>query len=206
MGDFLTASNTDPKYGVDVATFGDAKVIHHRLDDLAGALGLEESDPVDMLICGGAALTVMGFVARATDDIDVLALVLDQEDVAARPFPEALQNAVRRVARTRGLPEDWLNPGPADMQQFGLPQGIVGRAQKKEYGQLLTARFLDRYDQIHLKLYAAVDPSGGKHLSDLNQLEPSSDVMTKAARWCMKQDPSPGFRSGQKKADRGSAR
>ena len=177
-----------------MATFDDAEVIHRRLDDLAGALELEESDPVDMLICGGAALAVMGFVARATDDIDVLALVLDEADVAARPFPEALQNAVRRVARTRGLPEDWLNPGPADMQQFGLPEGIIDRAERKEYGDLLTARFLDRYDQIHLKLYAAVDQSGGKHLSDLNQLERSSDEITEAARWCIKQDPSPGFR------------
>ena len=177
-----------------MATFDDAEVIHRRFGDLAGALELEESEPVDMLICGGAALAVMGFVARATDDIDVLALVLDEEDVAARPFPEALQHAVRRVARTRGISEDWLNPGPADMQQFGLPEGIIDRAERREYGDLLTARFLDRYDQIHLKLYAAVDQSGGKHLSDLTQLEPSSDEITEAARWCMTQDPSPGFR------------
>lgn len=177
-----------------MVTFDNVEVIHRRFDDLAGALELEESDPVDMLICGGAALTVMGFVVRATDDIDVLALILDEEDVAAKPFPPGLQRGRQRVANTRGLPEDWLNPGPADMQRFGLPKGIIDRAEQREYGELLTVRFLDRYDQIHLKLYAAVDQSGGKHLSDLSQLEPSVDELTEAARWCLKQDPSPGFR------------
>jgi hypothetical protein len=81
------------------------------------------------------------------------------------------------------------------MQQFGLPAGIVGRATVKEYGPLLTARFLARYDQIHLKLYAAIDQSGGKHLSDLKQLDPTIDELCAAARWCTTQDPSPGFRA-----------
>jgi hypothetical protein len=80
------------------------------------------------------------------------------------------------------------------MQEFGLPEGIVGRATKKEYGVLLTVRYLERYDQIHLKLYAAVDLSGGKHLSDLRQLTPSVDELIDAARWCVRQDPSEGFR------------
>jgi hypothetical protein len=177
-----------------MTTFENAEVIHQRLEDLADALELEGAEPLDLLVCGGAALTVMGLVTRATDDIDVLALVLDEKDVAAKPFPEELEDATRRVARTRGLPEKWLNPGPADMQQFGLPEGIVGRASKKEYGELLSVRFLDRYDQIHLKLYAAVDLSGGKHLSDLNQLAPTSEELADAARWCVQQDPSPGFR------------
>ncbi len=177
-----------------MATFDGSEVIHERLSDLADALELEGADGVDLLVCGGAALAVMGFVARATDDIDVLALVLDEEDVAAKPFPGGLQAAVERVARTRGLPENWLNPGPADMQKFGLPEGIVERATRREYGDLLTVRFLHRYDQIHLKLYAAVDQSGGKHLSDLEQLGPSTEQLADAARWCFLQDPSDGFR------------
>lgn len=178
-----------------MTTFNSAEVIHQRLSDVSDALELEESHALDLLICGGAALAVMGFVARATDDIDVLALVLDEKDVAAKPFPKELSAAVERVARTRGIPEVWLNPGPADMQQFGLPEGIVGRATAREYGPLLTARFLARYDQIHLKLYAAVDQSGGKHLSDLKQLEPTIDELCDASRWCVTQDPSPGFRA-----------
>ena len=174
--------------------FGGEEVIQERLRDLADALELEESEPIDLLICGGAALAVKGFVSRATDDIDVLALVLDEKDVAAKPFPQPLQEATRRVARARGLPDGWLNPGPADMQQFGLPAGIVQRAEKREYGALLSVRFLGRFDQIHLKLYAAVDQSGGKHLSDLQQLDPTPEELVEAARWCIMQDPSPGFR------------
>jgi hypothetical protein len=174
--------------------FQSAAVIHRRLEDLAEALELEGDKQLDLLVCGGAALTVMGLVTRATDDIDVLALVLDEKDVAAKPFPEELVKATQRVARTRGLPAKWLNPGPADMQEFGLPDGIVGRASKKEYGKVLTVRFLDRYDQIHLKLYAAVDMSGGKHLSDLEKLAPTTEELVDAARWCVQQDPSEGFR------------
>lgn len=174
--------------------FEGEEVIHERLRDLADALELEEAEPIDLLICGGAALTVMGFVSRATDDIDVLALVFDEKDIAAKPFPQPLQEATRRVARGRGLPEGWLNPGPADMQEFGLPEGVVQRAEKREYGGLLRARFLARYDQIHLKLYAALDLSGGKHLSDLHQLNPTPEELIDAARWCVTQDPSPGFR------------
>lgn len=48
--------------------FDRADVVHDRLADLADALELEKADPIDMLICGGAALAVMGFVVRATDD------------------------------------------------------------------------------------------------------------------------------------------
>ncbi len=179
-----------------MTTFNSAEIIHMRLEDLADALELEdEAEPIDMLVCGGAALAVMGLVARATDDIDVLALVLDERDVAAKPFPDPLLRAVQRVARTRGLPKKWLNPGPADMQRFGLPDGIIERANNRTYGELLTARYLDRYDQIHLKLYAAIDQSGGKHAADLANLEASTAELIDAARWCMQHDPSAGFKT-----------
>ena len=175
-------------------TFDDANVVHGYLEDLADALELDDAEAVDMLVCGGAALAVAGLVTRATGDIDVLALVVDGEDVAAKPFPERLEKAVHQVAQTRDLPDKWLNPGPADMQQFGLPDGIVDRAEVKTYGDRLTVRFLDRYDQIHLKLYASVDNFGGKHLADLKKLDPDDGEIVNAAKWCMKHDPSDGFR------------
>jgi len=177
-----------------MSLFDRAEVVDGHLSDLADALEIEDSGPFELLVCGGAALAATGLVERATDDIDVLALVVDGEEAAAKPFPEELRNAAGRVARTRGLPEKWLNPGPADMQEFGLPDGIVERATPKSYGELLTAHFLGRHDQIHLKLYAAVDQSGGKHLSDLNALEPTTDELATASGWAMQQDPSEGFR------------
>lgn len=70
-----------------------------------------------------------------------------------------------------------------------MPGGIIERAEKKIYAEVLAARYLDRYDQIHLKLYAAVDPSGGKYAADLATLEPSPDELIDAARWCIQHDP-----------------
>jgi hypothetical protein len=173
--------------------FESDNTIHRYLNNLSESLELEGTTHFDLLVCGGAALNVMGYVTRTTDDIDVLAFIIDGEDAAAKPFPPELKAAVERVAQTRGLPETWLNPGPANMQEFGLPGGIIQRASCRKYGELLTVRFLDRYDQIHLKLYAAVDKSGGKHLSDLKQLNPTSEQLVEAANWCTQQDPSEGF-------------
>ncbi len=176
-----------------MATFEDIGTIHDRLEDLAQALELEESPPVDLLVCGGAALAVLGLISRATEDIDILAIVVDETDVAAKPLSASLRAAITRVARLRGISEDWINPGPSDMQSFGLPVGIIGRAHRRDYGPLLVVRFLDRYDQIHLKLYATVD-SAGKHLRDLRLLGPTQKELSAAAAWCITQDPSKGFR------------
>jgi hypothetical protein len=172
----------------------DPTEIEELLTLLDGALSLEnESRPIELLVCGGAALLALGLTERATHDIDVLALVEDGRDVAAKPFPAFLTGAVERVARDRQLPDDWVNPGPADMQQWGLPAGCLERAVRTQYGEYLSVWYLDRLGQIHLKLYAAVDQSGGKHLSDLKAIEPTAQELEQAARWCQTHDPSQGF-------------
>jgi hypothetical protein len=47
-------------------------------------------------------------------------------------------------------------------------------------------------DQIHFKLYAAVD-RGGYHISDLVALNPDEEELKQAARWAMTHDVSPAF-------------
>jgi hypothetical protein len=49
---------------------------------------------------------------------------------------------------------------------MGLPEGFVSRLFQKDYGRRLTVYFAGRKDQIHFKLYAAVD-RGGYHIDDL---------------------------------------
>jgi hypothetical protein len=49
-------------------------------------------------------------------------------------------------------------------------------------------------DQVHLKLYAAVDQGPGKHEADLRALEPTRDELLAAARWTLTHDPSSGYR------------
>jgi hypothetical protein len=75
---------------------------------------------------------------------------------------------------------------------MGLPKGLAGRCQARSYGPRLTVHVIDRIDQVHFKLYAAVD-RGGYHVTDLLALRPTPDELTEAARWSTTHDVSEGF-------------
>jgi hypothetical protein len=139
----------------------------------------------------------LGLVTKTTKDVDVIALVKAGPSAGllkAKPLPGYLEEAAARVAQDIGLDPNWLNPGPADLLDAGLPEGCLGQSELREYGTHLKVHFIGRYDQIHLKLYAAVDQGGGRHLVDLLTLSPSPDELREAALWTMTQDPSDGFR------------
>jgi hypothetical protein len=105
----------------------------------------------------------------------------------------ALEAARDRVARDFSLPADWLNPGPTDLLEFGLPEGLIGRLERRDYGDSLTVYFASRYDQIHFKLYALVVQGPGKHEADLRDLSPTEEELLAAARWSRSHDPSQGY-------------
>ena len=68
------------------------------------------------------------------------------------------------------------------------------RCERRDYGPGLVVYFASRYDQIHFKLYAAVDEGGpGKHEADLRALAPTEVELIAAARWSRSHDPSPGY-------------
>jgi hypothetical protein len=104
-----------------------------------------------------------------------------------------LQEARDRVARDFSLPPQWLNAGPTDLLDFGLPEGFLERLERHDYGGALTVFFASRYDQIHFKLYAMVDQGPGKHEEDLRALDPRPEELLAAAAWARSHDPSPGF-------------
>jgi hypothetical protein len=110
-----------------------------------------------------------------------------------------LLNAAKEVARDLGLADNWLNNGPSrdagGLFQLGLPEGIVSRLHARIYGERLAVHFIGRLDQIHFKLYAAVDSGEGTHLDDLISLKPDDFEMETAARWAMTHDVSSGFRT-----------
>jgi len=176
----------------------DKKAVDRILTALGEQLAVGKSPPVDMLICGGAALNLLDLVGRSTVDIDVLAFVIGGQPKKAKPFPEYLEKAVAKVARDFRLPEWWLNSGPTSALDFGLPKGTLERAETRDYGKALKVRILSRYDQIHFKLYAAVD-QGGKHYDDLLGLKPSAEELEAAANWSMTHDASEGFKFNLKK-------
>lgn len=175
----------------------DSRQIDQALRLLGERLDYVGASPIGLLVGGAAALNILGLVARTTKDVDVIAVVRPQEGQAALekadPLPAYLVEASKQVARDLGLPAGWLNPGPTSLLDFGLPPGCLDRCVERTYGSRLRLFVLSRYDQIHLKLYAAVDQGGGRHLADLLALAPAADELRAAAHWARTHDSSPGF-------------
>lgn len=163
------------------------------LDDALTALAafLEEAgvESEHLVLVGGAALLALGFVARTTRDVDILATVDARTGlVDPRPMSAALQVAAQKVARELDLDPQWLNTGPADQVRAGLPDGFLSRLTRRDYGRHLIIYLPARYDLIHLKLFAAVDQGVGRHTRDLAALAPSDDELIAAAQWVLTQD------------------
>ena len=148
-----------------------------------------------LAIVGGGGLLLAGLLTRPTADLDIVAQIDDSGPVQASPLPAELAEAVKDVARTLGLPDDWLNPGPAALLDLQLPPGFGDRVAIRRYGSL-ELHVADRFDQVHFKLYAAVDQGPrSKHFADLRALEPNGEELLAAAAWARTHDPSDAFRT-----------
>jgi len=130
------------------------------------------------VVCGGSALLALGMVS-----------------LTPRPLPEWLLALAEEVRRQLALPEGWFNDRVAEETLFscGLPEGMQERLTIRNYGAGLLIGFISRRDQIFLKLHAAVDRDGGRHLQDLMDLRPTAEELRDAAVWTRKHDPSEGF-------------
>lgn len=162
------------------------------LDYLGQQLELRQVDPLTIVVCGGSALNVMGLVERPTRDIDVLGR-LEDEGVVRADLPDGFWAAADTVAREFDLDEKWINAEPSIMVETGLPEGLADRLTIRRYGSRLSAGYIARIDQVYFKLWASAD-RGGYHAEDLRKLDPTPDEIRAAARWCLEQDPSEGFR------------
>jgi hypothetical protein len=164
-----------------------------RTNELLRALGEQlaaREAHYTLVVVGGSALLALALVTRTTRDVDVVALEQDGRLVSAEPLPRPLVEAAHTIARDFGLPEDWLNTGPASLLDFGLPGGFHERTVPHRYGPGLDVLFASRLDQVHLKLYAAADQGAGRHLSDLRALNPTREELIAAAIWSRSHDPS----------------
>ena len=133
--------------------------------------------------------------------VDVVALMNDDGVLLdPAPLPTILVRAAQEVALDLGLPREWLNNGPSSgdggLFRMGLPDGFAERLTWINIGEHLTVGYIGRYDQIHFKLYAAVDQSGSCHAEDLRELHPTDGELLAAARWTRTHDPSEGYRQG----------
>lgn len=147
----------------------------------------------ELVVIGGSGLLALGIIERSTRDVDLLALRSGDRLDSAEPLPKKLATARDRVARDFSLPVDWLNPGPTDLLELGLPDGFIDRLERRDFGNSLTVYLASRYDQIHFKLYALVDQGPGKHEDDLRALSPTEEELLAAARWSRSHDPSEGY-------------
>ena len=174
------------------AGFNGRESIEEALRRLNERLVYAESKPLSLVICGGASLNLMGWVVRSTSDVDILGMLSIQEGkrrelVNAKRLSQEFDEMVASVGRELGLAEDWLNFGPAPLLEFGLPDGLVDRVETIGIGDCLTIHAISRWDQIHLKLYAALDPGSRveTHLGDLLDLEPTEEEAEAAINWLM---------------------
>jgi len=160
-------------------------------------IGLYSGSPMSLVVCGGSALFAIGLFLRTTKDVDVLGKAIHSEKGLTikkiDKFPEWFVEAAKVVQRDFGLPEGWINLGPASQIESGLPVGFEKRVIKIQYGKYLTVYFISRLDQIHFKLHASVD-RGGYHVDDLFALNPTKQEMEMAVRWVLTQDVSEGFK------------
>ena len=163
---------------------------------LASCSRLRNSDSI--VIIGGAAANLLGYVSRSTTDVDILAFAREEPGGSKElrppdePLPQPLVGAAAIVASDLGLDANWLNAGPASQWQTGLPPGLAGRVRWTDYGGLVVG-LVDRFDLIFFKLYAAADDTGPKsvHFQDLLALKPTPEELEAAGRWVREQDPSP---------------
>jgi hypothetical protein len=179
----------------------DYEKLNQALRLLNGRLELAGAPRFNLVVCGGSALAATGLVTRTTKDVDIVAL-MDDDGVLLdpAPLPQALVREAHEVALDLGLQQDWLNNGPSSgdggLFRVGLPEGFVERLTWETIGGRLTVGFISRYDQIHFKLYAAVDQSGSYHAADLRELQPTDEELLAAAGWTRSHDPSDGYLQG----------
>jgi hypothetical protein len=159
------------------------------LTALAGFLEEADAPRETLVVIGGSALISLGLVTRTTKDVDIMAGVdPDRGLVDPRPLSPALQTAAAKVARELQLDPHWLNTGPADQVRAGLPEGFLGRLTRRDYGPRLTICLPNRFDLIHLKLFAIIDQGPGRHSRDFVALSPTDAELLAAARWVLTQD------------------
>ena len=173
-------------------------IINDIFEALDRQIGVHGGIPYALVICGGTALSALGLVIRTTRDVDVLGKVLETPEglIIQRilKFEDWLIEAANKVGRDFDLPEGWLNLGPASQVESGLPEGFEKRLVRRVYGHFLTIYFISRVDQIHFKLYAAVDRDD-YHVQDLFTLKPTENEMEIAAKWVVTQDVSGVFKA-----------
>ncbi|MEQ1736561.1 MAG: DUF6036 family nucleotidyltransferase [Rhodoglobus sp.] len=166
-----------------------------RALDVLGRILEDRGYSSEIVLIGGGALLLQGWITRPTKDLDALAVVDHGTYRSAKPFPALLQEAIEDTAPVVGMEPHWLNAGPTAQLDYDLPEGFRDRTTKVQF-HALVIQLAGRFDLICLKLYAAADHDRrSKHVADLIALAPEPDEFARAAIWVKRQDAGPEFAS-----------
>jgi len=124
----------------------------------------------EAVVIGGAALSLLGVVQRATDDCDVLDPTI----------PEPVLRAARAFAAEQGISPTWLNSQAHDFVGVPgcLPEGWRTRLRVAFQGSALFLHTLGRLDLLCTKLVALIDR--GTDYADCVALQPTQDELQAA--------------------------
>lgn len=168
----------------------DATLMSTLLDAVGAHLELDGVQ-VAIVVVGGAALALRGWVPRTTQDVDVIALANEFGVLSPPRLPEPLVRAVARVARDFHLPDEWLNAAVGAQWRAGLPDGVAADLEWRTF-RALRVGLAGRRTLITLKLFAAVDKGPNSvHCQDLLALAPDDAELARASAWVLLQDMAP---------------
>jgi hypothetical protein len=138
----------------------------------------------ELIVAGGAAMTLEGFKGQTTD-IDLL---------GPKVLPDSIKKGIAQVSRAKKLGAEWLNTSLANMLSttagsVKLPEYFREISRTIEVSDNLKIGLISRQALISLKLYAT-SPSYRKHTVDLSNLKPTRKEITEALRFVMSIDDS----------------
>jgi len=175
----------------------DKATIENLLTALGKQIELMKEGPIEIVVCGGASLNVLGQIRRTTKDIDIMGIIKRDKsgklDIIEAVLPQWFTDAADRVKKDFNLAGNWINVEATSIVRFGLPKDFTARMIKKRYSKALWVYYISKLDQIHFKLYASAD-KGGHHVVDLIDLKPTNKEIEQAALWSMTHDISEGYR------------
>lgn len=120
---------------------------------------------------GGAALYLLGYEERATVDVDDLRAVMHG----------TIFECAKRVAKTLGIDDFWLNTGAAPLVK-NFEKGWKNKCQLVFLDTHLKVYAVDRQTLINTKLAAACNRSESD-TEDLKWLKPSNQEMQMAKKY-----------------------
>lgn len=138
-------------------------MIKTEMLDALKELGSQCPPGTEVVVIGGAAAILRGWLARATADIDV---------AAAQPGLTTFRRKIAAVAESRGLPEGWMNDGAKAFARVLPPDYVEQLEHVGTFGHR-TVRTISRRDLVLMKLFGM----RAEDVEDLRTLAPTREEL-----------------------------